>query len=390
MLQSHGLRTAIAGAKGVVLLHDRAPRGAGSLGVNLYAGAALPEGYAERIKRALGEFPAEQLTTTNRDRWTAEALIGPLWEEQVPAFSLLWLSEPDQSQHETGPGSPTSVAAIRHSDDALARVLAALDRNGLGKETDIIVVSDHGFSTIDQNADVSATLNAHGFHAYRTVPEAGMPEGDVMVVGNGGSVFLYVTGHKASVVEGIVHCLQAQPFCGVVFTQTPVEGAFRLHDIRLNSPAAPDIVLSLHWKPDKSTNGTPGLICSDYGQYSPGHGMHGSLSPFDMHNTCVAAGPDFLQGLQDDVPSGNIDIAPTILWILGVESKQRPSGRVLKEALAQTDNTPPLSEVHRLEAGCTAGGITWRQYLKYSEVNGVLYFEEGNGEQVWHKAIGGN
>ena len=73
-----------------------------------------------------------------------------------------------------------------------------------------------------------------------------------------------------------------------------------MHDVRLDSPAAPDIVLSLRWKPDKSTNGTPGLICSDYGQYSPGHGMHGSLSPFDMHNTCVAAGPDFLQGLQDD------------------------------------------------------------------------------------------
>jgi len=390
MLQSHGLRTAIAGAKGVVLLHDRAPRGAGSLGVNLYAGAALPEGYAERIKRALGEFPAEQLTTTNRDRWTAEALIGPLWEEQVPAFSLLWLSEPDQSQHETGPGSPTSVAAIRHSDDVLARVLAALDRKGLGKETDIIVVSDHGFSTIDQNADVSATLNAHGFHAYRSVPGGGAREGDIMVVGNGGSVFLYVAGHQASVVESIVHCMQEQPFCGVVFTQTPVEGAFRLHDVRMDSPAAPDIVLSMRWRPDKSTNGTAGLICSDYGQYSPGHGMHGSLSPFDMHNTCVAAGPDFRKGVEDDTPSGNIDIAPTILWLLGIKPEQPLSGRVLAEALVQADAAKPSCEVHRLEASYSSAGFTWRQYLIYSEVNGVLYFEEGNGEQVWRKALGGN
>ena len=95
-LHSHGLRTAIAGAKGVALLHDRAARDTNSQGVNLFAGKALPKGYVERIKRALGEFPAEHLTTTNWDRWTAQALIGPLWEEQVPAFSLLWLSEPDQ------------------------------------------------------------------------------------------------------------------------------------------------------------------------------------------------------------------------------------------------------------------------------------------------------
>ncbi len=223
-LQRQGLRTVIAGAKGVALLHDRASRGADSQGIVLFAGEALPTGSAERIRRALGEFPAERSSTTNRDRWTAQALIGPLWEEGVPAFSLLWLSEPDQSQHETGPGSPTAVAAIRHSDLVLAHALAALERTALDKETDILIVSDHGFSTIDQNTDVAATLNEHGFRAYRTVPETGLSEEDIMVVGNGGSVFLYVAGHQAHVIESVVHCLQEQSFCGVVFTQTPVQG----------------------------------------------------------------------------------------------------------------------------------------------------------------------
>jgi arylsulfatase A-like enzyme len=389
-LHDHGLRTAIAGAKGVALLQDRAARGEDSFGVTLFAGEVLPEGYAEPIRRMLGAFPPEALTTTNWDLWTTRALIGPLWEKQVPAFSMLWLSEPDHSQHETGPGSPPSVAAIRNADHALALVLAALDQRGLGKETDIIVVSDHGFSTIEENVNVAETLNAHGFRAYRALPRAGPREGDVMVVGNGGSVFLYVTGHQAGMVERIVHCLQAQPFCGVVFTQTPVEGAFRLRDVRMDSASAPDIVLAMRWKPNNSTNGTAGLICSDYSQYRPGQGMHGSLCPFDMHNLCVAAGPDFHQGLQGDVPSGNIDIAPTILWIFGIEPERRPSGRVLKEALAQGDDTRPLCEVHRLEASCSTERFSWRQYLKYSEVNGVLYFEEGNGEQVWHKADGGN
>jgi hypothetical protein len=140
-----------------------------------------------------------------------------------------------------------------------------------------------------------------------------------MVVGNGGTVLLYVTGHDRTLVAKVVHCLQAQAFCGVVFTQQPVEGAFRLHDVRIDSPGAPDIVLGMRWRSDPSTNRTRGLTCSDYGQYGPGCGMHGSLSPFDMHNTCIAAGPDFRKGALDDMPTGNIDIAPTILWLLGVE-----------------------------------------------------------------------
>lgn len=33
---------------------------------------------------------------------------------------------------------------------------------------------------------------------------------------------------------------------------------------------------------------------------------------------------------------------------------------------------------------------TWRQDLKCSDVNGVLYFDEGNGEQVPRREVGGN
>jgi hypothetical protein len=35
--------------------------------------------------------------------------------------------------------------------------------------------------------------------------------------------------------------------------------------------------------------------------------MHGSLSSFDLHNTLIAAGPDFKAGITSDLPSGNIE-----------------------------------------------------------------------------------
>ena len=110
-----------------------------------------------------------------------------------------------------------------------------------------------------------------------------------------------------------------------------------------------------------------------------------------MHNTCIAAGPDFRKGAQDDLPSGNIDIAPTVLWLLGVVPEHKQSGRVLREALTQPGNSPPPPcETRRLEASFRSIDSTWHQYLECSEINGVLYFDQGNGVLVPRQDIGGN
>jgi len=92
ILQSHGLRTVIAGAKGVALLHDRAKRSDDSLGVTLFAGEILPGVLAGEIKASLGDFPSADENGAARDLWTTRAPVGPLWEKQMPAYSLLWLT----------------------------------------------------------------------------------------------------------------------------------------------------------------------------------------------------------------------------------------------------------------------------------------------------------
>ncbi len=390
ILQSHGLHTVIAGCKGVALLHDRAPRGDDAPGINLFAGEVLPKKYEDELNAMLGPVPSEDDNRADRDLWTTRALTELFWKNEVPAYSLLWLGEPDFTQHETTPGSQKSLAMLKRSDHDLAIVLSTLKKKHLRDSTDIIVVSDHGFSTIDQNVDVEAVLKAQGFDADRRPPIRRMRDGEIMIVGNGGSVFLYVAGHDAALIEKVTHCLQAQSFCGAVFTKEPVEGAFHLHDVRLDSPHAPDMVLAMRWKSDKSENGTPGMIFSDYGGDSHEKGMHGSLSRFDMHNTCIAAGPDFRRGFVSDTPSGNVDIAPTVLWILGVEPKQKQSGRVLTEAMESRDAARPVVQTHTLETLYHADDFIWHQYLKYSEVNGVQYFDEGNGEQLPQKKLGGS
>jgi predicted AlkP superfamily pyrophosphatase or phosphodiesterase len=119
----------------------------GSHSVTLFAGKALPSGALAPITAALGPFPSAHL---QQDSWTTRTLTDVLWKDGVPALSILWLGEPDLTQHESAPGAPAALAAIKASDENLAAALAALDQRDARGTTDVFVVSDHGFSTIER------------------------------------------------------------------------------------------------------------------------------------------------------------------------------------------------------------------------------------------------
>ena len=57
-----------------------------------------------------------------------------------------------------------------------------------------------------------------------------------------------------------------------------------------------------------------------------------------MHNTLVAKGPDFRRGISNELPTSNLDLAPTILWILGLPPLQHQNGRILFEAIKKKKN----------------------------------------------------
>ena len=379
ILQRAGKKTAIAGTKPVAILQDRfeAPRACGDC-VDLFAGRTVPSNALERLN--LPAFPPQETPNSRQDEATTLALIGPIWDKDVPAFSMLWLSEPDNAQHVTGPGSTTSLAAMKGSDDNLARVLKELAARDVRDKTDVFVISDHGFSTILRKLDVADVLNKAGFHAARefTQPPG---NGDIMVIGNGGTVLLYVIGHDPKLTRKIAEFLQTQDFAGVIFTRAPMDGTFTLDQVRINTADAPDIAVSLRWTGDKNAAGIPGSIPSDT-WYGPGQGIHSSLSPFDMRNTLVAAGPDFRHGLIDELPSGNVDLAPTILHLLGVSAPDNMDGRVLAESLASGTPKPSPIEVHTVEASRDLDKTVWHQYLRVTEFGGATYFDEGNGYSV--------
>jgi arylsulfatase A-like enzyme len=345
--------------------------------VTLFAGKSLPEEIFHSITEKLGPFPSAHL---QQDVWTTKALTEFLWKEGVPAFSVLWLGEPDLTQHESAPGSPSALAAIKSADENLAAVLLSLDQKGVRQTTNVFVVSDHGFSTIKRSVDLRKILRDAGFSAqieFNDEPK----RGDVMLVGNGGSVLFYVEGHDAEVARRLVEFLQQTDFAGVIFTKELMPGTFNLSEAEIDCRHAPDVVMVFRWNEEKNQFGIPGMIDADW-QRGAGKGTHVTLSRFDMHNTLIAAGPDFCRGEIDDLPSGNVDLAPTILRILGIAVPQQLDGRILSEAMTNIDAPTLKPETKTIEAAKDFGSGAWRQSLQISRVGSTEYVDEGNGSFV--------
>ena len=255
-------------------------------------------------------------------------------------------------------------------------MLDALRAKNALTSTDVIVVSDHGFSTIDLAVDVAERLGAAGFDAVRAFT-APPKSGQVLVVSLGGSFALYVIGHDAAITRKLVDYLQRSPFAGVILTREKMAGTFTLAEAHLQTATAPDIIVASRWNDQPNEFGTRGEVASDLGK-NAGQGTHGTFSPHDLDNTLIASGPDFRRGWIDETPTGNIDVAPTILALLGLKAPQPMDGRVLVEALRNSESTP-TTEPRELKAQREFDDSTWRQTLSLTTVGKVSYFLQGNG-----------
>jgi len=379
ILQRAGRRTAVAGTKPVALLADRAggrTSQAARASADIFEGRATSASDLAAVEQALGAFPPTiEFPNTRQDTWTTQALTQVLWKPDVPAFSVLWLSDVDYTQHDSAPGSPSALAALRSCDDRLASVLDALQARGVRDTTTVFVVSDHGFSTISRNVDIHAALQRAGFQAPREF-SAPPRRGEVMVVGLGGSVLFYVGEHDAAVSRRLVEFLQSTDFAGVLLSREGVAGSFKMSQAHIDTPGAPDVAMSFRWSAARNVFGTPGAIIAE-GKRVVGQGSHATLSRFDMHNTLIAQGPDFKSGFTDQLPSGNTDLAPTILQLLHVPSPHIMDGRVLAEALrgSSSSSSSPSVKSGRWQDSRLINGRRRRQYLQWSQVGSTVYLE---------------
>ena len=129
--------------------------------------------YAD-ITARFGPWPVEGRPNTARMAHAVRILTEYILPERNPSIALIWSSEPDKSQHDAGVGSELSNAAVGEADAQFGNILRWLSGTGRAGETNVMVVSDHGYSTIGEVVNVQALAREAGF------PPGGEPGGVVV------------------------------------------------------------------------------------------------------------------------------------------------------------------------------------------------------------------
>jgi arylsulfatase A-like enzyme len=351
------------------------------------------------------------------NRYLMETYLDHVLPRRNPDLSVIWLRDPDATAHIYGPGTENYRDALRRQDELLGRFRDRLKALGLADRTNIIVVSDHGHSTISGPSEmfplraivnhevgppspggyaasgnvrltdllaragfkafdgagcvhdpVLSGLKADNAHVYpdRTdddgsvcgmagkvhttasfkVP-ARVPPGALVVAANGGSEYVYVPDHDRDLVRRVVRFLQSREEFGAIFVSAvygAIPGTLSMEVIRLQNTQArnPDIVVSYDFDESAAVRGVRGTVFQS--MVNQGYrGMHGTFSPADVHNTLIAYGPDFRRRLVSRLPSANVDVAPTIASLLGIDLPGA-DGRPLLEAL----RSGPLPKAYKV------------------------------------------
>jgi arylsulfatase A-like enzyme len=377
-----------------------------------------------------------------------------------PMLSLIWFRTPDNVEHGYGPGTANMLAGLRSQDARLGELLAGLRADGMDTSTNIVVVSDHGHSTVSGplsiyplrainasttlpngplvNGATSGTSGAsigavsasgysfsgdvrsadlltyRGFKAYDgsgcstsamagldgsgvptipvksdstgalcgtagakyqaisatlgtpvasfKVPAPGsLPANGIVVATNGGSDYFYVPGHDATTVQNLVKFLQQREEYGAIFVDSrygAIPGTLTLDQVNLENATRkdkgqPDVVVSFNWDYNVSVQGMPGIEFESFGGQ---RGMHGSFGIADVHNTLIANGPSFKPATTLTTPTGNVDVAPTVAYLLGL-SMDQADGRVVNEALVspKSSATPAVASAVVTPAASATG-----------------------------------
>ena len=397
------------------------------------------------------------------NKYMMAAFTNYILPQKKPMLSLIWFRTPDNVEHGYGPGTANVRAGLHSQDTRLGELMAALKAQGLDSTTNIVIVSDHGHSSVSGplatyplraitpsssapngasvNGSTSGTsaaalgavsasgysfsgdvrtadlLTYRGIKAYDgsgcttsvmygldaagkptvplrvdtggnlcgtantkyqavsstlpapvasfKVPAVGsLPSDAVVVAANGGSDYLYVPNHDPVLIQKIVSILQRREEYGAIFVDSrygSIPGTFMMKDANLENGARrnngqPDIIVSFAWDETATIQGKPGIEFESSGGQ---RGMHGSFGITDVHNTLIANGPGFKKGLVVSGPSGNVDVAPTVAWLLGLTMAQA-DGRILNEALVNPRSSSSPSVVpHMLTPPMMATGLAF-------------------------------
>lgn len=333
----------------------------------------LPRSFRSRVESAIGSPPGEATPNNARHQWITGALCRYTLTQAGPLVSAIWFSDPDGTAHKQGIGAPLTIAALKEVDARFGSILDTLAARGLEQQFNIIVTADHGFVTHTGKEGVSEFLIRSGFKKNKD-------SDDVIVAGGA----LYVKARDSVVIRRMVEALQQEQWVGAIFTKAAkpgsmkgiVKGTLSFESVHWNHPGrVADILVAANWNNARNSSGYEGSDAAT------GVAGHGGTSPYEIHIPLIASGPSFKPAFESNLPTSNIDIAPTVLYTLGIDRPQEMQGRVMYELLRDNNRKPTAAkkEVIVAEAKLKHGRYRVRlektiydnhSYINYVSVSG--------------------
>jgi predicted AlkP superfamily pyrophosphatase or phosphodiesterase len=319
---------------------------------------AKPPELAAKVLSVLGPPPAHETPNDPQNQRAFDAYLKLAVDDIHPDVTIVWINDPDGTAHANGVGAPLTKKSLSLVDAGIGRVEDGLRQRGLLDSTNIIVTSDHGFSTEIGGLDLAALVAPF---AKKLVDGS-----DDIVVAEGAIHLRQVDNAR---VSAIVAALQKRPEVGAIFTRTGAGGTLPFSIARWDHKRSGEILVSANWTARANDFGYKGTTTQK------GLAGHGSSSPYDIHNTLIAAGPDFRERATSRAATANVDLAPTLLRLLGITPPATMTGRVIEEGLRggatpattrreETASSPDGSYI--VTAHLTLVGSS--RYLDYTEV----------------------
>ncbi|RYY54904.1 MAG: alkaline phosphatase family protein, partial [Chitinophagaceae bacterium] len=270
----------------------------------------------------------------------------------------------------------------RKVDEQLGRILKTLDERDLRKDFNILFSTDHGFVTYAGKDNITELLVRNGLKQNKESE-------DVVVAG--GSI--HVKEHDKDKIRKIVALLQAQDWIGSVFTRGAtkkstagwVPGTLAFSAIHWdNAERSGDILADYNWNDEKNSTGYPGT--------SMGKGVagHGSMSPYEVHIPLIASGPDFIAATESGLPTSNVDITPTVLFLQGIKVPASMAGRVLSELLTGSNVKNTEVKVQHITTSVNLPSGTYNLDLQVSVLGKYRYIDFSKVTRTSSTASAGN
>jgi Type I phosphodiesterase / nucleotide pyrophosphatase len=416
------------GGKNGVLLSEEMKAALGKAGLPL---ATPPRG--DNGKAGDARTPGTVVPNTAQQAYFADVatkVVLPMFKARSKPFVLVfWSRDPDGSQHNHGdslntlrPGinGPTSLAGIRNADNNLAQLRKALDELGLADSTNIIIASDHGFSTISKQSKTSPSAKV----SYDDTPKDFLPLGfvaldlakaldlplfdpndknariastahpragngllgqdpakpDLVVATNGGSDLIYLPKGDKKLAERAIKALLEQDYVSGLFVDDRLgrfAGTLPLSQIGLKGKAVtptPSIVVNFRSYVEGCDEPTNCSVEVADTVLREGQGMHGSFGRGDTLNFMAAIGPDFKSGYVDPLPVSNADVGMTIAQLMDLRPANAGglTGRVISEALP--NGIVPKAAASTVVSKPASNGL--KTVLKLQRVLSQRYFDE--------------